>query len=80
MLIDLAQSAHSDLLAKLMQHPCARPMPTQPTEPSPSGLFGQLRHHQVERMRGGQQRQQMHAPQLRRAEGTATPTSKLPRA
>jgi hypothetical protein len=48
MLIDLAQSAHSDLLAKLMQHPHARPMPTQPTEPSPSRLFRQLRHHQVE--------------------------------
>jgi hypothetical protein len=79
-LIDLAQSAHSHPLSKLMQHPRARPMPAQPTEVSPSGLFGQLRHHQTERMRRGQQRPQMHAPQLGRAQGAATPAGGLGRA
>jgi len=53
-LIDLAQSTHPDLLPKLVQHPHARPMPTHPAEMSPSGLFGQLSHHQIERMRRSQ--------------------------
>ena len=43
-LIDPAQAAHADLLPKLVQHPRARPMPAQPAEPAPSGLFGQLSH------------------------------------
>jgi hypothetical protein len=79
-LIDLAQSTHPDLLPKLMQHPHARPMPTQPAEPSPGGLFGQLRHHQIERMRRGQQRQQMHAPQLGRTQSATAPAGELARA
>jgi hypothetical protein len=62
MLIDLPQSAHAHLAAKLMQHPRRRPHAPQPGEPPPSGLFGQLRHDQIERMRGRQSRQQMHAP------------------
>jgi hypothetical protein len=79
-LIDLAQSTHPDLLPKLMQHPHARPMPTQPTEPSPGSLFGQLRHQQIERMRRSQQRQQMHAPQLGTTQSATTPTGELARA
>jgi len=75
-LVDPAQSAHPDLLTKLLEHPRPRPMPTQPTETPPSRLFGQLRHHQVERMGGGQQGQQMHTPQLWRTQSATTPTRK----
>jgi len=76
-LIDPAQSAHPDPLPKLMQHPHARPIPTQPAEASPGGLFGQLSHHQIERMRRGQERQQMHAPQLGRTQGATTAAGEL---
>jgi hypothetical protein len=79
MLMDPAQPAHTDLLPKLMQHPHAGPMPPQPAEPAPDRLFGQLRHHQIERMRRSQQRQQMHAPQLRRAQSAPPPTGELAR-
>jgi hypothetical protein len=78
MLVDPAQTAHPDLLTKLLQHPHSRPMPTQPAEAPPSSLFGQLRHHQVERMSRGQQSQQMHAPQLGRTQSATTPTRKPP--
>lgn len=77
MLIDPAQAADPDLLPKLVQHPHARPMVAQPTEPTPRSLFGQLGHDQIERMGRSQQRQQMHAPQLRRTEGATPPTGKL---
>jgi hypothetical protein len=80
MLIDPAQPAHPDLLTKLLQHPYPRPMPTQPAEAPPSSLFGQLRHHQVDRMGRGQQSQQMYAPQLGRIQSATTPTGKPPRA
>jgi hypothetical protein len=80
MLIDPAQAAHTDLLPKLVQHPHAGPMPTQPAETTPCGLFGQLGYHQIERMRRSQQRQQMHAPQLWRTEGAASPAGELARA
>jgi uncharacterized protein (DUF2252 family) len=79
MLIDLAQSAHAHSLPKLMEHPHARPMPTQSAEAAPGRLFGKLGHHQVERMRRGQQRQQMHPPQLRRTQGTPASTGELAR-
>jgi hypothetical protein len=62
MLIDPAQSAHANLLPKLVQHSRPRPMSAQPAETTPNGLFGQLDHHQIERMRRSQQGQQMHAP------------------
>jgi hypothetical protein len=48
MLVDPPQSAHARLLAKLMKHSRGRPQMTQPGKPSPPGLFGQLRHDQVE--------------------------------
>jgi len=50
MLIDPAQPAHADLLAKRVHHPHAGPVSTQPAEPAPSGLFRQSRHQQIERM------------------------------
>jgi len=80
MLIDPAQSAHANLLPKPVQHPHTRPMSAQPAETAPSGLFGQLSCHEIERMRRSQQRQQMHAPQLRRTEGAPPPAGELPRA
>jgi hypothetical protein len=76
-LIDPAQSTHPDLLPKLMQHPHPRPLPTQPAETTPGGLFRQLSHHQIERMRRSQRRQQMHAPQLGRTQSATTPTGGL---
>jgi hypothetical protein len=52
----------------------------QPGEIPPSALLGQQLGQQVERMHGGQQRQQMHAPELggaelptRAADGTCAP-------
>jgi len=78
-LIDPAQAADPDLLTKLVQHPHPGPVAAQPAEPTPSGLFGQLSHDQIERMRRSQQRQQMHAPQLRPTEGAAPPASELAR-
>jgi hypothetical protein len=54
MLIDLAQSAHAHTLTKLMQHPCGGQRAPQSGEPPPHALFGQLRHDQIERMRGSQ--------------------------
>jgi len=76
MLIDPPQSAHADLLAKLMQHPRRRRLPAQPGEPPPHGLLRQLRHQQVQRMGRGQHRQQMDAPELGRTQGVAPATSK----
>jgi hypothetical protein len=54
LLVDPAQAADSDLLPKLVQHPRPGPMAAQPAEPTPSGLFRQLRDDQIERMRGSQ--------------------------
>lgn len=77
MLIDPAQTTDPDLLPKLVQHPHPGPVAAQPAEPTPSRLFGQLGHDQIERMRRRQQWQQMHAPQLRRTQSTAPPAGKL---
>ena len=64
MLVDPPQPAHAHLLAELRKHPRARELSPQPGEPSPSGLFGQLCHDQVQGMGGGQHRQQVRAPEL----------------
>lgn len=64
MLVDPPQPAHAHLLAELRKHPRARELSPQPGEPSPGGLFGELRHDQVQGPGGGQHRQQMHAPEL----------------
>lgn len=70
LLIDLAQSTDAHTFAKLMQHPRPRQMAAQAGKATPGGLFGQLGDQQVERVGWSQQGQQMHTPQLRRAQGT----------
>ena len=74
MLIDLPQSAHAHPPAKLMEHASRRDHTPQAGKPAPGRLFRQLRDDEIERTRGGQPRQQMHAPQLRRAQNV-TPTA-----
>ncbi len=80
MLVDPTQPTGANLLPKLVQHPGPGPVPAQPAKPTPSGLFGQLSHDQIQRMRRSQHRQQMHAPQLRRTEGAASSAGELARA
>jgi len=80
MLIDVAQSAHAHRLTKLMHHPGGGQCAAQPGEAPPRGLFGQLCHHQIERMRGRQGHQQMRAPELRRTQGVTPPTCEIARA
>jgi hypothetical protein len=77
MLIDGAQSADSHAVPKLMEHPGRGRRATQPGETSPRRLFGQLRHEEIERMRGGQHCQQMRAPQLSRTQRVPPPTREL---
>jgi hypothetical protein len=77
MLIDGAQPVHPHGLPKLMEHPRRGQSAPQPGEAPPPGLFGQLGHEQIERMRGGQHRQQMRAPQLRRTQGMPPPAGKV---
>jgi hypothetical protein len=76
MLIDGPQPADPDRLPKLMEHPGRGQCGSQPGEAPPRGLFGQLPHQQIERMCGGQHRQQMRAPQLRRTQGVPPPACK----
>jgi hypothetical protein len=76
MLIDGPQPADPDRLPKLMEHPSSGRCVSQAGEPPPRGLFEQLPHQQIERMRGGQHRQQMRAPELRRTQGVPPPASK----
>ena len=80
MLIDAAQSAHVHRLTKLMQHPGGGQRAPQPGEVPPRGLFGQLGREEVEGMRGSQHRQEMRAPQLRRAQDVPPPASEVVRA
>lgn len=68
MLIDPPQPANAHLLAKLMQHARHRSFATQSGKPSPHWLFGQLGHEQVQGVGGGQHRQQMRTPKLRRTQ------------
>jgi hypothetical protein len=79
MLIDGPQPADPDRLPKFMEHPRGGQGVSQTGEAPPRGLFGQLPHQQIERMRGGQHRQQMRAPQLRRTQGVPPPASKTTR-
>jgi hypothetical protein len=80
MLVDGTPPAHAHRLPKLMEHPGGGQGAPQPGETPPRRLFGQLRHEQIERMRGRQHRQQMRAPQLRRTQGVPPPASKVARA
>jgi hypothetical protein len=69
----LAQATDAYAFAKLMQHPRPKQMAAQAGKATPGGLFGQLGYQQVERVGWRQQGQQMHTPQLRRAQGTTVP-------
>jgi hypothetical protein len=80
MAVDGAQAADAHAAPKLREHPCGGQGAPQPGEAPPGRLLGQLRHQQVERMRGGQHRQQMSAPQLGGAQGVPPPTSAVLRA
>jgi hypothetical protein len=80
MLVDGAQPAHTHGLPKLMEHSGCGQCVSQPGEAPPRGLFGQLCHEQIERMRGRQHRQQMCAPQLRRTQGVPPTAGKVARA
>jgi len=55
MLMDGAQPVHPQGLPKLMEHPGGGQRVPQPGEAPPRDLFGQLRHEEIERMRGRQQ-------------------------
>ena len=77
MLIDRAQSADPHAPPKLMQHPGGGQRAPQPGEAPPRHLFGQLRHDEIERMRGSQPRQQMRAPQLGGTQGVPSPAREL---
>jgi hypothetical protein len=79
MLIDGPQPVHAHGLSKLMEHPRRGQCAPQPGEAPPRGLFGQLGHEQIERMRGGQHRQQMRAPQLRRTQRMPPPAGNVAR-
>ncbi len=68
--VDLPQSHHAKMETKCIEaarvgHAMAM---AQPGKSAPSPLLGQHRAEQVERMHWGQQRQQMHAPELGCAE------------
>jgi hypothetical protein len=80
MMIDRPQPVHANGLSKLMEHPGRGQCAPQPGKAPPRGLFGQLGHEQIERMRGRQHRQQMRAPQLRRTQGVPPPAGKVARA
>jgi hypothetical protein len=80
MLIDGTQPVHAQTMPKLMQHPGGGQGVPQPGEAPPRGLFRQLGHDQIERMRGGQHRQQMRTPQLGRTQSVSPPASEMARA
>jgi hypothetical protein len=73
-LVDLAQSRHTQPLAKLMQHPRLRQnIPVgQMGKATPGSLFGQHLDKQIVRVHGRQERQQMDPPKLG---ATKEPTS-----
>lgn len=73
-LVDAPQPLHAEVGAELVEHPGGGTVPPQPCEASPRGLFGQLRDDEIQRMRGREQGEQMHPPELRRAESVAAAT------
>ena len=79
MLVDASQPAHAHLLAELRKHPRRRKISPQPGKASPGGLFGQLRHDQVQGVGGGEHRQQMHAPELGGAQAMPPATGAVTR-
>jgi hypothetical protein len=79
MLVDPSQPAHAHLLAELGKHPRRREISPQPGETPPGGLFGQLRHDQVQGVGRGEPRQQMHAPELGGAQAMPPATGEVTR-
>jgi hypothetical protein len=65
--LNAPQAAHAEVITELMEHPRGGTTAAQSCEPAPGRLLGQLRGEEVQRMGGSQERQQMHAPELRRA-------------
>jgi hypothetical protein len=78
MSIDPAQTVHADLCAKLMEHPSGWQGAAQSGEAPPAGLLGKLCEQEIERVCAGQQRQEMHPPELRGAQVMPPPASGLP--
>ena len=76
--VDGAQPVHPHLLSELMEHSSRGTNTVQPGESPPSRLFRKLRHYEIERMGGGQKRQQMNPPQLRGTQRVATTASEIP--
>jgi hypothetical protein len=66
--VDAAQAVHANLRAEFIEHPGRGAGAAQPGKASPDGLFGKLGDQKIDRVCAGQQRQQMHSPQLRRAQ------------
>ena len=77
--IDGAECADAQALPKLMKHPGRGQRAPQPGEPAPRRLFRELRHEEIERMRGSQHCQQMRAPQLSGTQRVPPPTRELAR-
>ena len=78
MLVDAPQSLHAQVGAELVEHPGGGTVTPQPREPPPRRLLGQLCDEEIERTGRRQQRQQMHPPELRRAESVAATAGVLP--
>jgi hypothetical protein len=71
--VDAAQPVHASLRAEFMEHPGRGASAAQPGETPPDGLFGKLGDQQIERVCAGQQREQMHPPELRGAQAMPPP-------
>ncbi len=80
MIVDGPPSADPGTPAKLMQHPRVRGALAmgQMSEATPGSLLGQQAHDPVEAVRRRQRGEQMHPPQLRRAETATTPHAPAP--
>jgi hypothetical protein len=80
MIVDGPQSSDPGTPSKLMQHPrvrCALAM-RKMSEATPGSLLGQQSHDSVETVRRRQRAEQMHPPQLSRAETATTPHAPTP--
>lgn len=71
--VDAAQGIHASLRAELMEHPGRGASAAQPGKAPPAGLLGKLGDQKIERVCAGQQRQQMHPPELRGAQAMPPP-------
>lgn len=75
------KAAHAEIVVDFVPHTCRGTVPVVPCEPSPGRLLGQLCDHQVQQAGGSQEeRQQMHASELRCDQSEAAAASALARA